>query len=189
MAIPASIAEHHEPFQKLIRALENMDNLIIEASQEYFNDRSTPPTLTARVLGIFGYPAGGESHTSESQLRILETAREDYQTNNYDIESMMRYLSRISELAPMWDLATASMLRLKDIQAASSSHMAYWRVRYRRLERAGAVAGHLAVSVYGILIARDSEALPNAIIDKFTSLDDVLHLEFGQGGSKGTVLR
>ena len=88
----------------------------------------------------------------------------------------------------MWDLATASMLRLRNAQAVSGHNDSSWGLRYERLGRAGTVVWDLAVPCSNVL-SRDGVGATriNGIIDKLASLDDVLdvlHLEFGDGGRR-----
>jgi hypothetical protein len=187
-------ADDHRTMRKLIQSFENMDNLVIEMAQGYRDLTVTPPGLASRVLGIFGQtqPAG---NILEDGLHILEAAREAYLNSNYDMESMLAYIARTSELAPTWQLMTASMLRLKNTQVANSPETTYWSLIYRRLERAGTVAWESVVPASSILSKAGEEVgegrggahMLNAIIDKFAALDDVLdvlHLEFGHGDQR-----
>jgi len=181
-------ASEHGVLQKVIQAIEHMDNLVFDVSREYLKEESALPSLTTRMLGILGGSTGGELHISENDLRALEAAREAYQRRDYDIESMLKYLAQISELAPMWDLATASMLRLKNAQAVSSHSNSSWGLRYKRLWRAGTAVWDSVVKCSNIL-SRDGVGATriNGIIDKLASLDDVLdvlHPEFGDGGRR-----
>lgn len=83
----------------------------------------------------------------------------------------------------MWDLATASMLSLRNAQAGNSD--SFWGLRYERLRRVATVVWESVVLCSHVL-SRDGVGATriNRIIDKLASLDDVLdvlHLKFGDG--------
>ena len=151
-----------ETVRKLILLFERMDDHLIETARE------------AREALHHQADLSGSNHSplpiSEIDLRVIEAARQLYQTSQFHTDDMKNYLSALPDLESLWTNLGRMILRY--FQATVQDRQGEWKVWLSRVEGAGKQTWQQAFKASQPLCNPTPAAeIINAIIDKLRLVD------------------
>ncbi|KAM5520415.1 hypothetical protein FOXYSP1_14305 [Fusarium oxysporum f. sp. phaseoli] len=110
---------------------------------------------------------------SEIDLRLIEAARQSYQTSQFDTESMKNYFSALPDFEALWTRVSRTILRF--FQGTVRDRQGEWRIWFSRVQTAGEQTWQQAYKAsYVLSNPGPSAAIINAIIDKLRLVDILL---------------
>lgn len=174
MSAPADDELTHKNVLQLVKSLESMDDLVVEAAQEalwYQEKHNNDIKLSA----------------GKEDIERLQDTHNIYR-NDYEMCDMLQYLANIRTNERLFDTLITSIIKVMD--RTVQSERGQWIDWYERMQNAGDISWRKAIPASNPMASADPTGdTLNALTDKYASIDralDVLnkYISIGRERSK-----